>query len=339
VQSGSEALRQLLKREFAVMLLDVQMPDMDGYEVARHARSHPDTRQVPIIFVTAMHETEETLLRGYGTGAVDLLFKPVSPYVLRSKVQVFLDLYASRRRLADEIEAHKKTMADLEAYNYSVSHDLRAPLRHILGFSEMLAEGSGEALDEKGKKNLLRVREAAQRMSQLLDDLLRLSRITQAHVRRQPVDLSALAHQVLAQLRAREPERQVELTIQPDLQVNGDEGLLRIALENLLGNAWKFTGKKAQPHIEVGARREGPRTVYFVRDDGAGFDPQYADKLFHPFRRLHSGDDFPGTGIGLALVHRIVAHHGGMIRAEAEPGQGATFSFSLGEDDEAGAPR
>ena len=190
--SGNEALRLLLKEEFAVMLLDVQMPDMDGYEVAQHARDNPETRHVPIIFVTATHATEESILRGYDTGAFDLLFKPIDPYILRSKVQVFLDLYLGRRRLQAEIAAHKQTLAEVEAFNYSVSHDLRAPLRPLDGFSEVLLEDYGDKLDDRGRNYLTRIRAAAQRMGQLIDDLLELSRVSRADLRRQQLDLSAL---------------------------------------------------------------------------------------------------------------------------------------------------
>jgi signal transduction histidine kinase len=327
--NGNDALRLLLGGEFAVMLLDVQMPDMDGYEVARYARDNPTTRSVPIIFVTAMNETEEKVLRGYGTGAVDFLFKPVNPHILRYKVQVFLDLYKSRRRLANEVQAHKRTMAELEAFNYSVSHDLRAPLRPLDGFSQALLEDFGDKLDDKGRDYLLRIRAAAQRMSQLIDDLLRLSRISRAQVRAQPVDLSAMADAIVRELSGNDEARNVECVVQPGLNVRGDPGLLRIVMENLLRNAWKFTQKKDKARIEFGQRQERGETVYFVRDDGVGFDPSFAPRLFQPFQRFHTTAEFEGTGIGLAIVHRIVAHHRGRTWAEASPGHGATIFFTL----------
>jgi signal transduction histidine kinase len=329
--SGNDALRLLLGGEFAVMLLDVQMPDMDGYEVARYARENPTTRAVPIIFVTAMMENEEKVLRGYGTGAVDFLFKPVNPHILRYKVQVFLDLYRSRRRLADEVEAHKRTMGELEAFNYSVSHDLRAPLRPLDGFSQALLEDCADKLDEQGKDYLRRIRAAAQRMSQLIDDLLRLSRISQAQVRAQPVDLSSMAFAMVRELSTNEPARRVDCLVEPGLTVHGDPGLLRIAMENLLRNAWKFTQKKDEARIEFGARQDRAETVYFVRDDGVGFDPNFAPRLFQPFQRFHTSAEFEGTGIGLAIVHRIVSHHRGRVWVEAAPGAGATFYFTLSE--------
>jgi hypothetical protein len=329
--SGNEALKQLLKREFAAMLLDVQMPDMDGFEVARYARGNPKTRDVPIIFVTAMHETEADTLRGYDAGVVDFLFKPVNPDILRSKVQVFLELYVNRRRLADEIRAHQATLADLEAFNYSVSHDLRAPLRPLDGFSQALLEDYGDKLDDHGRHYLNRIRAAAQRMSQLIDDLLQLSRMGRVLTTLGSVDLAALAESVITELRRNEPERDVEYVGGATAPVQGDARLLRIALDNLLRNAWKFTRKKARPKIEFGQITQGDKIVYFVRDNGAGFDTAYASKLFQPFQRLHSASDFEGTGIGLAIVQRIIGRHRGRVWAASQPGEGATFFFTVHE--------
>jgi two-component system sensor histidine kinase/response regulator len=331
--TGNEALSQLLKREYAVMLLDVQMPEMDGFEVARYARDNPVTRDVPIIFLTAMLETEENALRGYGTGAVDVLFKPINGQILKSKVQIFLDLYRSRRQLADEVEAHTRTMAELEAFNYSVSHDLRAPLRTVDGFSQALLEDYGEAVDDTARDYLKRIRQAAQRMSQLIDELLNLARIGRAAVQLGRVDLSALARRIVDGLRRDDPTRNVEF-VTADLTVRGDPQLLRIALENLLRNAWKFTGTQAAAAIELGARTQRGETEYFLKDNGVGFDLAFAKRLFQPFQRFHTVDEFEGTGIGLAIVERIIRHHGGRIRAESAPGSGATFFFTLGVESE-----
>ncbi|MDB5216204.1 MAG: Sensory box histidine kinase [Myxococcaceae bacterium] len=331
--TGNEALGQLLKREYAVMLLDVQMPEMDGFEVARYARDNPVTRDVPIIFLTAMLETEENALRGYGTGAVDVLFKPINGQILKSKVQIFLDLYRSRRQLADEVEAHTRTMAELEAFNYSVSHDLRAPLRTVDGFSQALLEDYGEAVDDTARDYLKRIRQAAQRMSQLIDELLNLARIGRAAVQLGRVDLSGLARRIVDGLRRDDPTRNVEF-VTADLTVRGDPQLLRIALENLLRNAWKFTGTQAAATIELGARTQRGETEYFLKDNGVGFDLAFAKRLFQPFQRFHTIDEFEGTGIGLAIVERIIRHHGGRIRAESAPGSGATFFFTLGVESE-----
>jgi signal transduction histidine kinase len=332
-QSGNEALRLLLKHEFAVVLLDVQMPDMDGYEVARYARDNPATRDVPIVFVTATHETKESVFRGYDAGAFDLLFKPIDPYVLRSKVQVFLDLYVGRQRLRQEIEAHRQTLAEVEAFNYSVSHDLRAPLRPLDGFSAALLEDYGDKLDDTAKDYLRRIRAGAQRMGRLIDDLLALSRVSRAALNAKPVDLSALISDIGAELRADTPARDVQLTCEPGARVSGDPGLLRIAMENLLRNAWKFTAGRSPATIVFG-KTSGEKTtdeesVFFIRDNGVGFDPAYSAKLFQPFQRLHSADRFEGTGIGLAIVNRIIRRHNGRIWGESTPDGGATFYFTL----------
>lgn len=328
VRSGNDALRELLKRDFAVMLLDVQMPEMDGFEVAKYARENPTTRHVPIIFLTAMLDTEENVLRGYGTGAVDVLFKPINAQILRSKVRVFLDLYVSRLSLAHEVEAHEETMAALDAFNYSISHDLRSPLRPIEGFSQALLDDYGEVLDAQGRDYLQRIRAASVRMAQLIDDLLRLSRIGRAAVRAQRVDLSDIARSIVDGFRKNDPGREVTFVANETI-VDGDASLLRIALENLLQNAWKFTRKKEAATIELGTSSVDGEPAYFVRDDGVGFDATFASRLFQPFQRFHSAGEFEGTGIGLAIVERIVRHHRGRIWAEAAPGSGATFYFTL----------
>jgi PAS domain S-box-containing protein len=225
-----------------------------------------------------------------------------------------------------QLEAANK---ELEAFSYSVSHDLRAPLRSIDGFSQALLEDYGEVLDMQGKDYLARVRSASQRMSQLIDDMLVLSRVTRREMKRSAVDLSALANMIAAELVKTQPQRLVEFNIAPGLIVNGDAELLRAMLENLLGNAWKFTSKHETAKIELGVTEFDDKLSYFVRDDGVGFDMAYASKLFHAFQSLHSQTEFPGTGIGLATVKRIINRHGGSIWAESEAGKGATFYFNL----------
>jgi signal transduction histidine kinase len=220
---------------------------------------------------------------------------------------------------------------ELEAFCYSVSHDLRAPLRSIDGFSQALLEDAGERLTPADHQTLARVRAAAQRMSGLIDDLLRLSRISRTAPAPSDVDLSALAAAIVEELRHGEPARRAVVEIQAGVSAVGDERLLRIALENLLGNAWKFTRRRAEAHIAFGAEGGAPRPVYFVRDNGAGFDMTFAGKLFGAFQRLHSSREFEGTGIGLATVARVVHMHGGRIWAEAAADQGATFRFTLGD--------
>ena len=219
---------------------------------------------------------------------------------------------------------------ELEAFSYSVSHDLRAPLRSIDGFSQALFEDYADKLDEEGKDYLTRVRKATQHMGRIIDDLLKLSRITRRQLENEKVNLSVLSQSIIDDLQKKDSKRKVKISIDKDLTVMGDKQLLLLALENIIGNAWKFTSKKSNAKIEIGKTRKGGKDVFFVQDNGAGFDMKYADKLFIPFQRLHSDDEFEGIGIGLGIVNRIVHRHGGNIWAEGEVGKGAIFYFTLG---------
>ena len=236
------------------------------------------------------------------------------------------------QRVRDRTAELQAAVAELEAFSYSVSHDLRAPLRAIDGYCQAIAQARSEGTDEDPRRLLDRVRANARHMAQLIEGLLMLSRLTRDEMRLESVDLGALAATILADLARAEPERRVDVAIAPALRARGDPRLLRILLQNLLSNAWKFTGGKEHARIEVGLEPDaGGRGSFFVRDDGAGFDMAYAEKLFRPFERLHGQSEFPGTGIGLATAARIVQRHGGRIRAEGATGRGATFRFTLGD--------
>lgn len=226
---------------------------------------------------------------------------------------------------------------ELESFSYSVSHDLRAPLRSIAGFSAALLEDCGDSLDAEGRDYLLRIRLATERMGTLIDDLLNLSRLTRTKMSFEPVNLSDIAKFIASDLQRTQPERRTHFRIEDGLETTADSRLMRIALENLLGNAWKFTSKRDSALIELGKAGGNGTPAYFVRDNGAGFDPAYSDHLFRAFQRLHDANDFPGSGVGLAIVERIIHRHGGRIWAEGLAGQGATFYFTLSETIEAGA--
>jgi signal transduction histidine kinase len=236
---------------------------------------------------------------------------------------------ALNQELLERAAALETANKELEAFSYSVSHDLRAPLRSIDGFSQAIIEDYGDGIDERGKDYLRRVRSAAQRMAHLIDDMLKLSRLTRNEMVLQEIDLSAIARDIADRMRNLEPERKVEFLIQPDLMVKGDWHLLRIALENLFNNAWKYTSKHPSARIEFGSRNVDREQVCFVKDDGAGFDMKYAKKLFGAFQRMHNEEEFPGTGVGLATVQRIIHRHGGKIWAESEVEKGATFHFTI----------
>lgn len=236
------------------------------------------------------------------------------------------ELESRVRQRTAQLEAANKEM---EAFCYSVSHDLRAPLRAIDGFAQELLNGYGETLDGTARHYLARMRANSQRMAELIDDLLLLSRLSRAEMTVRPVDLTALAEEVAAELRQGEPDRELVFSAQQGMTASGDARLLRVVFENILRNAWKFTSKKPQAIVEIGRTESDRRAAFFVRDDGAGFDMRYVGNLFGAFQRLHHEKDFPGTGIGLAIVQRIVHRHGGRVWAEGEVGRGATFYFTL----------
>lgn len=264
--------------------------------------------------------------------ALSLLLFSVTWALTRSRAEAErtgAQLQVANRGLKTMNKDLEAANAELEAFSYSVSHDLRAPLRHIDGFSQILLEDHEQDLGEDGRNYLRRIRAATKRMGDLIDDLLGLSRLTRADMHWENVDLSTLARSVSADLRESDPKRDVEFVIQEGLVASGDARLLRVALENLIGNAWKFTKNQPTPRIEFGvAQREGV-PAYYVRDNGAGFDMAYAGKLFGAFQRLHSSEEFEGAGIGLATVRRVVRHHGGQVWAEGKVGRGATFYFTL----------
>jgi len=223
----------------------------------------------------------------------------------------------------------RERTAELEAFSYSVSHDLRAPLRTIDGFGQALLEDYDKKLDTQGKDYLARIRTATSTMAELIEDMLKLSRITRSEMDIIKVNLSNIAKSITDELRKSQPQRIVNIKIADSLEDWADPRLMRIVLENLLGNAWKFTGEKEPAEIEFGLIKKDKAEIYFVRDNGAGFDMEYEHKLFAPFQRLHNIEEYPGTGIGLAIIKRIIHRHGGKVWAEGEPDKGATFYFTL----------
>ena len=353
-RSGEEALELLAVQPVDCILLDLLMPGLSGQETCERIKAAPTVRDIPLIMLTAL-EDREAMIQGLGAGADDYISKSGELQVLKARVRAQIrrkqfedenrrireellrkELEAGEARAARELAETKAILVDeldrknkeLEAFSYSVSHDLRAPLRAIDGFSRFVLEDYGDTLEPKGREYLQRVCAAAQRMGELIDDLLELSRVGRADLRRSQVDLSDLARNVIADLRKRS-ERHVEMVMPDELVAHADRRLMQIVLENLLSNSWKFTANVADARIEFGSNQNGHDPVYFVRDNGAGFDMTYAEKLFRPFQRLHSDADFPGTGIGLATVYRIVDRHGGRVWAEGTPEQGATFYFTI----------
>lgn len=274
---------------------------------------HVDGRLTDVLYNASVYKGEHGNVLGVFAAARDVTAQKKAAEEIRQRTT---ELQAANR--------------ELEAFSYSVSHDLRAPLRSIDGFSQVVMEDYGDRLDDQGKEYLNRVRAATQRMGHLIDDMLALSRVTRSDMQRELVDLGKMANEIFSELQKSEPERKVEWRIGNELLAWGDMRLLRMVLFNLLGNAWKYTVHQAQPRIEFDVQRhaDGPME-FFIKDNGAGFDMAYAEKLFGAFQRLHTAAEFPGTGVGLAIVQRVIHRHGGQVRGIGVPNQGATFYFTL----------
>jgi two-component system, sensor histidine kinase and response regulator len=338
-KSGADALRHLLKQDFAVILLDVRMPIMNGFETAELIRQRPASELTPIIFVTALDRAETDMGRGYELGAVDFVFSPIVPAILRAKVTAFVDLYKAQqelRRYRDQLQAlvQERTAAltainrELEGFSYLVSHDLKAPVVTLETLTRSLAASAGD-LDETTRAQLVRVRHTSEQLSNLFEGMQTLFRLTGGDIRREDVDVTRMAHDIADDLRSKETNREVDVQVAEGLRVAGDAKLVRILLGNLIGNAWKFTRNEQRARITVGSEAVGGEVRLFVRDNGVGFDMIYAHKLFGAFQRLHSQSDFTGEGIGLAAAQRIVNRHGGRIWAEGAVGEGAAFYFVI----------
>jgi two-component system, sensor histidine kinase and response regulator len=386
--SGKEALRLLLDHDYAVILLDVNMPGLDGFETANLIRQRKSLEHTPIIFVTGISDTETHVSRGYSLGAVDYILTPVLPDVLRTKVSVFVELFkknlqlkrqaVSLRQAHDELEVRvqnrtlqlavaneslQKEIAErqraeeairyinagleqrvldrtaelaaangeLEAFTYSVAHDLQAPLRNIQSYVQLLEEDWSSELPPETGQYLKRIASRTKYMAQLISGLLNLSIIGKQELKRQQIELNGIVDEVVASLKTELPARQIQWKIQELPAAACDPHLMKQVFTNLLSNAVKYTQPRATAVIEVGQMQVNGETPIYVRDNGVGFNMKYADKLFGVFQRLHPAAEFEGTGVGLATVERILRKHGGRIWVEAEENKGATFYFTIGK--------
>jgi PAS domain S-box-containing protein len=443
--SGAQALKYLLKNDVAVILLDVEMPDMDGFQTATLIREREKTRHTPIIFLTAISKSDIHVSQGYSIGGVDYLFKPLMPDVLKSKVSAFVDMYKQKHEVQqksgllkkerdfasaildtvaslvvvldsesrilrvnraweamtgytlEEVEGHyladyfedkesaraildsktainereeywltkentrrivswsctvleedtgsgrhlvvtgrditelRQRTEELEGFTYSVSHDMRAPVRAIDGFTRILIEEYSDKIDEEGRRLLAIVRANTEKMGELIDGLLALSRLGRERMMFSEVDMVELARTAFEEQKAvsKHPQRHIAFEVAALPEAYGDKRLITQVFQNLLANAIKFTRNETQPEIEVGYKSDSGEDVYYVRDNGVGFDMDHAQKLFGTFQRLHGANEFEGSGIGLATVQRIIAKHGGRVWAEAKLNRGATFYFAL----------
>lgn len=441
--NGKEALQIALNNDIDLMILDVQMPDMDGFEVAQVLKTNKRTKDIPIIFATAESKERKLMMKGYDEGAVDYLLKPMDPDVVKAKVDVLLKIQLQKKELIEKnislekrdllinnsldiigiidaetyqiedinqafttitgftvAEAKETPLTDfielpaidenpgetihfqskitcknksikwlewnitvkngkwytnarditevillhtelknnlqqleisnkeLESFSYSVSHDLRAPLRALSGYSQMIEEDYSHILDDEGKRLLGNIRNNAKKMGLLIDDLLAFSRLGKKEVQKASIDTKVMLERVLEDINHSQ-QHQAAITIGELPSMYADHALISQVWINLITNAIKYSSKKERPEIYIGAIDDIDETVYYVKDNGSGFDMKYADKLFGVFQRLHAPSEYEGTGVGLAIVHRIVTKHGGFVKVEAKPDEGATFYFSL----------
>lgn len=347
--SGKEGLKLILDNEVDLIILDVQMPEMDGFEVAQVLKLHKRTKDIPIIFASAEKKERQSIIKGFEEGAVDYLSKPLDPELTKAKVAVLLKIQLQKKELIEknlslekadaqikqlnidlqknlrELEAANK---ELESFSNSVSHDLRAPLRSIIGYAAILEEDAIDRLEPEEKKTLACIQQNANRMNVLIDDLLEFSKLGKKAVRKSEINTEALVRNTLVEINNSFPNS-ADIRLDSLHDSYGDNALLRQVWVNLISNAVKYSSKKKKPAIEIGSQKKENEIIYHVKDNGAGFNMAYADRLFNVFQRLHSADDFEGTGIGLALVQRIVNKHSGRIWAESKENEGATFYFSL----------
>lgn len=347
--NGNEGLKTALSQSIDLIILDVQMPEMDGFEVAQVLKSHKRTKDIPIIFASAIRKEKQSIMKGFEEGAVDYLSKPLDPELTKAKVSVLLKIQQQRRELLQKNLSLEKAdqqikllnadlqrnltqletlNKDLESFSYSVSHDLRSPLRSIIGFSEALVEDYGDKLDGNAKKMLDSLQRNARRMNALINDLLEFSRLGKQEIRKTKVEFDRLVHSVIENCTQGIPSKPV-FEIDTLYPASADYSLMLQVWTNLISNAIKYSSKKSEPRIKIGCSQNANEYTYFISDNGAGFNMEYGYKLFSVFQRLHRDTDFEGTGVGLALAHRIISKHGGRIWAEGRIGEGATFYFSL----------
>jgi two-component system, sensor histidine kinase and response regulator len=353
---GKTGLKLALDNEVDLILLDVQMPEMDGFEVAQILKSNKRTKDIPIIFASAEKKERSSVMKGFEEGAVDYLSKPLDPELTKAKVSVLLKIQIQKKQLIEknislekaeakikllnenlqqnlqQIEAANK---ELESFSYSVSHDLRAPLRSILGYAQVLEEDYIDKLGQEARQVLSTIQQNAVRMNALIDDLLEFARLGKQELQKSEVNTEKLVECTVQQI-STSTRHNAEVIIKPLMPAYADYSLLNQVWMNLISNAIKYSAKKDKPLVEIGSRKETNEVVFYIMDNGTGFDMEYVHKLFGVFQRLHKADEFEGTGVGLALVQRIVNRHGGRVWAEGKIGEGATFYFTLPDMSQAG---
>lgn len=334
--SGNEALRETLHHQFALALIDIQMPEMDGYELAAILREDEKTANLPFIFISGIYTDHINVFKGYEKGAFSFITKPFQPEILINKVKLFVEIHQHElmlKKLNDDLGRKNEELVvlnkELEAFTYSVSHDLRAPLRAINGYSQILLKEHTESVDEETKRLLNIVSVNATKMGELIENLLSFSKMGKRELNKGKVDMEMLVKSVITEIKVTEPGKKVVWDIKELHDCYGDDLLLKHVISNLIANAVKYSGKKDTPIVEIASQIKDNEVIYSIKDNGAGFDMKYYDKLFAVFQRLHRPAEFEGTGVGLAIVQRIVMKHHGRVWAEGALDQGATFYFSI----------
>ena len=327
--SGNEALSLLLRHRFAVVLLDVQMPEMDGFETAILMQEHESMRGVPIIFVTAISKEEKYASQAAEIGAVDYIFKPINSDILKSKVKVYLDLYVQREQILKLNATLQQSNEELERFAYICSHDMQEPVRMMNSYAGLLEEKCVGSLGEESEKYLRFIAGNAKRMQKMIQDILTFSRVGREEVKIETVDCNEIVREVLAEFEAVIASKGAIVTC-PDLPfIATSPTLMRVLLQNLIGNALKFQDGARPPRIEIGARVVGDAWQFSVQDNGIGIDHKFNNRIFTIFQRLHRKEEYPGTGIGLSTCRKFVRLCGGDIQFESELGKGTNFIFTI----------
>jgi two-component system, sensor histidine kinase and response regulator len=328
-ESGSDALMLVLKNSFAIVLLDVQMPVMDGFETARLMKTRPDMEGVPIIFVTAISKEDHFATRAAEIGAVDYIFKPINPDILKSKVKVYLDLYRQREQILKLNATLRQSNEELERFAYVCSHDMQEPVRMMNTYAGFLEQDAAEQLDDNNRRYVTYIRDNAVRMQKMIRDILIFSRVGREEVRTEKVDCNQVLAETLREFEDIVTEKQAVVTAGPLPMMQTSATLVRILFQNLIGNALKFQKGGVPPEIGICAQASGSMWRFEVKDNGIGIDPAFSDRVFTIFQRLHRAEEYPGTGIGLSTCKKFLRLVGGDITFTSRPGEGTTFVFTL----------
>lgn len=377
--NAEEAYEVALREKPELIISDIVMPGMNGYDFCRKIKSTENMSNIPVILLTSLQDPHD-IIKGLQAGADNFITKPYDEKYLFSRIQyllinrdirfagsaemvielvfrgqkyqinsdkkqildLLLSVYEAAIQRNDELiaikaqleianESLKQANQDLDAFSRTVSHDLKSPLNGVIGFSDLLLNDKDYEINEEASKLLKIINESAWSMSTLIQDLLQFAKSGKVEIEQEPVNLSQIATTIIKKVLERDPSRKVKVTIEPDLQAKADAKMIQVVLDNLLGNAFKYSGLKEESEITFGKKDYYGHDLFFVQDNGAGFDMNKSEKLFQPFERLHSAQEFKGTGVGLSTVQRIIEKHGGQIWAESEVGKGATFFFTLGD--------